>query len=95
MALYFFLGGGFCYGGDDFCCDEFYSPGNPFECTTHDGVGRPQDRGNCTWWAYFKAPNISQHNRAGVWLEQIQRTFRTCIIFYSSSFGSGGFNQYD
>jgi len=43
---------------EDYCCG-YYSPGNPFECTTHDDVGRPQDHGNCTWWAAFKRSDVS------------------------------------
>ncbi len=73
MVLIIFLGNVCSVAGDDYCCN-YYSPGNPFECTTHNKSGHEGDHGNCTWWAYYKRPDIypSCYGDAREWLSQAQ-----------------------
>ncbi|MFC1613346.1 CHAP domain-containing protein, partial [Patescibacteria group bacterium] len=49
---------GISFAGDDYCCG-YYSPGNPFACTTHEKDGHIGDHGNCTWWCAYKRPEVS------------------------------------
>ena len=58
---------------DDSCC-VYYSPGNPFNCTTHTLVGHEGDHGNCTWWCAYKRPEVSGpcYGNAILWLDQAE-----------------------
>jgi len=73
VVLFLFFGSGNildCKAEED-CCGH-YSPGNPFECTTHDKEGHEGDHGNCTWWAYYGRPDVypACHGNANEWLSQ-------------------------
>lgn len=44
------------------CCGD-NSPGNPFPCCNN--------RGNCTWWVYYKFRYVPFHGDAGEWWNQV------------------------
>lgn len=48
------------------CCG-YNSPGNPFPCCQIGGV----DRGNCTWWVYYKYGGVPFRGDAGTWYSQV------------------------
>ncbi len=50
---------GVSFARDDYCC-SYYSPENPFSCTTHDKAGHEGDHGNCPWWTAFKMPVVGK-----------------------------------